>query len=252
MMRYFIDISYNGKNYHGWQIQKNAVTVQSTIQDVISKILGKSTNIVGSGRTDTGVHAKSQIAHFDVNKKVDNDFIYKVNAFLPKDISINSVSQVVDNFHARFGAISREYTYKIHDLKSPFVDGLSTFYNKKINLDLINEACSTIMKNSDFQSFSKVKTEVKNFNCTIFHASIRRKNNFYLFKFCANRFLRGMVRALVGTLLQLNEGKINLKEFKLIFEKKNREYAGPSVPPCGLYLSKVNYNTDIFYGCKQE
>ena len=247
-MRYFIDISYNGKNYHGWQIQKNAVTVQSTIQDVISKILGKSTDIVGSGRTDTGVHAKSQVAHFDVNKEVDNDFIYRVNAFLPQDISINSVNQVDDNSHARFDAISREYIYKIHDLKSPFVDGLSTFYNKKINMDLINEACSTIMKNSDFQSFSKVKTEVKNFNCTISHASIRRKNNFYLFKFCANRFLRGMVRALVGTLLQLNEGKINLKEFKLIFEKKNREYAGPSAPPYGLYLNKVNYNSDIFHG----
>ena len=248
MMRYFIDISYNGKNYHGWQIQKNAVTVQSTIQDVISKILGKSTDIVGSGRTDTGVHAKSQVAHFDVNKEVDNDFINRVNAFLPQDISINSVNQVVDNSHARFDAISREYIYKIHDLKSPFVDGLSTFYNKKINMDLINEACSTIMKNSDFQSFSKVKTEVKNFNCIISHASIRRKNNFYLFKFCANRFLRGMVRALVGTLLQLNEGKINLKEFKLIFEKKNREYAGPSAPPYGLYLNKVNYNSDIFHG----
>ena len=248
MMRYFIDISYNGKNYHGWQIQKNAVTVQSTIQDVISKILGKSTDIVGSGRTDTGVHAKSQVAHFDVNKEVDNDFIYRVNAFLPQDISINSVTKVVDNSHARFDAISREYIYKIHDLKSPFVDGLSTFYNKKINMDLINEACSTIMKNLDFQSFSKVKTEVKNFNCTISHASIRRKNNFYLFKFCANRFLRGMVRALVGTLLQLNEGKINLKEFKLIFEKKNREYAGPSAPPYGLYLNKVNYNSDIFHG----
>ena len=248
MMRYFIDISYNGKNYHGWQIQKNAVTVQSTIQDVISKILGKSTDIVGSGRTDTGVHAKSQVAHFDVNKEVDNDFIYRVNAFLPQDISINSVNQVVDNSHARFDAISREYIYKIHDLKSPFVDGLSTFYNKKINMDLINEACSTIMKNSDFQSFSKVKTEVKNFNCIISHASIRRKNNFYLFKFCANRFLRGMVRALVGTLLQLNESKINLKEFKLIFEKKNREYAGPSAPPYGLYLNKVNYNSDIFHG----
>ena len=248
MMRYFIDISYNGKNYHGWQIQKNAVTVQSTIQDVISKILGKTTDIIGSGRTDTGVHAKSQVAHFDVNKEVDNDFIYRVNAFLPQDISINSVNQVDDNSHARFDAISREYIYKIHDLKSPFVDGLSTFYNKKINMDLINEACSTIMKNSDFQSFSKVKTEVKNFNCTISHASIRRKNNFYLFKFCANRFLRGMVRALVGTLLQLNEGKINLKEFKLIFEKKNREYAGPSAPPYGLYLNKVNYNSDIFHG----
>ena len=248
MMRYFIDISYNGKNYHGWQIQKNAVTVQSTIQDVISKILGKSTDIVGSGRTDTGVHAKSQVAHFDVNKEVDNDFIYRVNAFLPQDISINSVNQVVDNSHARFDAISREYIYKIHDLKSPFVDGLSTFYNKKINMDLINEACSTIMKNLDFRSFSKVTTEVKNFNCTISHASIQRKNNFYLFKFCANRFLRGMVRALVGTLLQLNDGKINLKEFKLIFEKKNREYAGPSAPPYGLYLNKVNYNSDIFHG----
>ena len=247
-MRYFIDISYNGKNYHGWQIQKNAVTVQSTIQDVISKILGKGTDIIGSGRTDAGVHAISQVAHFDVHKEVDNDFIYRMNAFLPNDISINSVNHVVGNSHARFDAISREYLYKIHDLKSPFVDGLSTFYNKKINMDLIDEACSTILENSDFQSFSKVKTEVKNFNCTISHASIRRKNNFYLFKFCANRFLRGMVRALVGTLLQLNEGKINLKEFKLIFEKKNREYAGPSAPPYGLYLNKVNYNSDIFHG----
>ena len=131
-MMYFIDISYNGKNYHGWQIQKNAVTVQSTIQDVISKILGKSTDIVGSGRTDTGVHAKSQVAHFDVNKEVDNYFIHRVNAFLPQDISINSVTQVIDNSHARFDAISREYIYKIHDFKSPFLDGLSIFYNKKI------------------------------------------------------------------------------------------------------------------------
>ena len=246
-MRYFINISYNGKNYHGWQIQKNAVSVQSTLQDVISKILREEIVILGSGRTDTGVHANSQVAHFDVKKKIENDFIFRVNSFLPHDISINSLRRVKEDSNARFDAISREYIYKIHDVKSPFMDGLSMLYGFNINKELINDACSIILNNKNFQSFSKVKTEVNNFNCIISHASLEKTESNYLFRFCSNRFLRGMVRALVGTLLQLNEGKINLEDFKNIFNKKNREYAGPSAPPYALYLNSVNYNPDIFY-----
>ena len=246
-MRYFINISYNGKNYHGWQIQKNAVSVQSTIQDILSKILRQEVAILGSGRTDTGVHANSQVAHFDVNSKIEDDFIFRVNSFLPNDISINSVRRVKKDSNARFDAISREYIYKIHDVKSPFTNGLSMLYGFNMNTELISDACSIILDNTNFQSFSKVKTEVNNFNCKVSHASLKKTDSNYIFRFSSNRFLRGMVRALVGTLLQLNEEKINLEDFKNIFNKKNREYAGPSAPPYALYLNSVNYNSDIFY-----
>jgi tRNA pseudouridine38-40 synthase len=246
-MRYFINISYNGKDYHGWQIQKNSVSVQSTLQDILSKILRQEIVILGSGRTDTGVHANSQVAHFDVNNKIEDDFIFRVNSFLPHDISINSVRRVKKDSNARFDAISREYIYKIHGVKSPFVNGLSMLYSIHMNKELIKDACSIICDNRNFQSFSKVKTEVNNFNCKISHASLQKIEGNYLFRFSSNRFLRGMVRALVGTLLQLNEGKINLEDFKNIFTKMNREYAGPSAPPYALYLNSVNYNSDIYY-----
>ena len=246
-MRYFINISYNGKSYHGWQIQKNAVSVQSTLQDTISKILRQEVNLLGSGRTDTGVHANSQVAHFDIKNKIEDDFIFRVNSFLPHDISINSVRRVNVSSNARFDAISREYIYKIHVVKSPFMNGLSMHYTHNINFELINDACSIILENKNFQSFSKVKTEVNNFNCNVFEASLVKTESNYLFKFSSNRFLRGMVRALVGTILKLNEGKITLEDFKNIFTKKNREYAGPSAPPYALYLNSVNYNSDIYY-----
>ena len=147
-MRYFIDISYIGKNFHGWQIQENAKTIQSNVDVAISKLFKKDIKTVGSGRTDTGVHALSQVAHFDYGKEINNDFIYRVNSILPNDISINSIRVVRDNVSARFDAISREYIYKIHTFKSPFLNHLSFYYKTTIDLDLINEACSRLMDHS--------------------------------------------------------------------------------------------------------
>ena len=209
-MRYFIDISYIGKNFHGWQIQENSKTIQSEVDVAISKLFKKDIKTVGSGRTDTGVHALSQMAHFDYEKEINNDFIYRVNSVLPNDISINSIKEVKDDVSARFDAISREYIYKIHTFKSPFLNHLSFFYKTKIDVDLINETCSQLMGYSDFQSFSKVKTDVNNYNCKIKTAHIKKINNTYLFTISSNRFLRGMVRAIVGTLLQVNENKKSL------------------------------------------
>ena len=245
-MRYFIDISYIGKNFHGWQIQENAKTIQSNVDVAISKLFKKDIQTVGSGRTDTGVHALSQVAHFDYGKEINNDFIYRVNSILPNDISINSIRVVRDNVSARFDAISREYIYKIHTFKSPFLNHLSFFYKTKIDVDLINETCSQLMAYSDFQSFSKVKTEVNNYNCKIKRAHIKKINNTYLFTISSNRFLRGMVRAILGTLLHINENKISLSMFDKIILGRDRKLAGPSVPADGLYLSKVTYKPEIF------
>ena len=244
-MRYFIDISYIGKNFHGWQIQENAKTIQSNVDVAISKLFKKDIQTVGSGRTDTGVHALSQVAHFDYGKEINNDFIYRVNSILPNDISINSIRVVRDNVSARFDAISREYIYKIHTFKSPFLNHLSFYYKTTIDLDLINDACSRLMDHSDFQSFSKVKTEVNNYNCKIKRAHIKKINNTYLFTISSNRFLRGMVRAILGTLLHINENKISLSMFDKIILGRDRKLAGPSVPAHGLYLSKVTYKPEI-------
>ena len=235
-----------GKNFHGWQIQENAKTIQSNVDVAISKLFKKDIKTVGSGRTDTGVHALSQVAHFDYEKEINNDFIYRVNSVLPNDISINSIKEVKDDVSARFDAISREYIYKIHTFKSPFLNHLSFFYKTKIDVDLINETCSQLMAYSDFQSFSKVKTDVNNYNCKIKTAHIKKINNTYLFTISSNRFLRGMVRAIVGTLLQVNENKKSLSMFDKIILGKDRKLAGPSVPAHGLYLSKVKYKSDIF------
>ena len=245
-MRYFIDISYIGKNFHGWQIQENSKTIQSEVDVAISKLFKKDIKTVGSGRTDTGVHALSQVAHFDYEKEINNDFIYRVNSVLPNDISINAIKEVKDDVSARFDAISREYIYKIHTFKSPFLNHLSFFYKTKIDVDLINETCSQLMAYSDFQSFSKVKTDVNNYNCKIKTAHIKKINNTYLFTISSNRFLRGMVRAIVGTLLQVNENKKSLSMFDKIILGKDRKLAGPSVPAHGLYLTKVSYKADIF------
>ena len=245
-MRYFIDISYIGKNFHGWQIQENAKTIQSNVDVAISKLFKKDIQTVGSGRTDTGVHALSQVAHFDYGKEINNDFIYRVNSILPNDISINSIRVVRDNVSARFDAISREYIYKIQTFKSPFLNHLSFFYKTKIDVDLINETCSQLMAYSDFQSFSKVKTDVNNYNCKIKRAHIKKINNTYLFTISSNRFLRGMVRAILGTLLHINENKISLSMFDKIILGRDRKLAGPSVPAHGLYLSKVTYKPEIF------
>ena len=245
-MRYFIDISYFGKNYHGWQTQENAITIQEIIDKSLSTILKADIKSLGSGRTDTGVHAISQIAHFDFNGNIIEDFLYRINSLLPRDISINSINGVKENVSARFDAISREYIYKIHTKKSPFLNDYSYYYKRDINIELMNKACDIIKKFNDFQTFSKVKTDVNNYNCTISYASIEKENNSYFFKVTSNRFLRGMVRAIVGTLFEINENKIEIDLLEDIIIKKERKLAGPSVPAHGLYLNKVSYEEDIY------
>ncbi|HEY9117988.1 MAG TPA: tRNA pseudouridine(38-40) synthase TruA, partial [Roseivirga sp.] len=230
-----------------WQRQANAHTVQEQIEYSLSKILGEEIAITGSGRTDTGVHAKKQIAHFDTLSSLSIDQIqYKLNGILPPDISINEAYGVIDEAHARFDAVQRGYHYYIHQKKNPFLEGLSYFYSHKLNIDLMNEAASKLLGEQDFESFSRVKTEVNNFNCEIYSANWVRENDQLVFNVRANRFLRGMVRALVGTLLEVGKGKLTPNDFVDIINAKNRTKAGRAVPPHGLYLTEVNYPEHIY------
>ena len=245
-MRFFIEISYFGKNYHGWQIQENASSVQEEIDNALSLILKQKIKTLGSGRTDSGVHAISQVAHFDYDRPVDKSFLYKVNSFLSNDISVNSIKQVRENASARFDAITREYIYKIHSIKSPFKNNISLFYPKKINLELINKACHILLEHKDFKTFSKVKTDVNNYICAINKSEFKKEGDNYIFSISSNRFLRGMIRAIMGTFFQINEGKISVDSLNDIILKKDRKFAGPSAPPQGLYLSKVIYDQDIY------
>tara|TARA_B100001996_G_C18572353_1_gene558927 strand:- start:123 stop:863 length:741 start_codon:yes stop_codon:yes gene_type:complete len=245
-VRYFIDVSYSGKNYHGWQTQENAITIQEIIDNSLSTILKTEIKTLGSGRTDTGVHAISQVAHFDYDDNLLDNFLYRINSLLPSDISINSINGVKENISARFDAISREYIYKIHTKKSPFLNNYSFYYKRDIDIELLNKACDIIKEFKDFQTFSKVKTDVNNYNCNISYAAVEKENNSYFFKVTSNRFLRGMVRAIMGTLFEINEDKIQLELLEDIIIKKDRKLAGPSVPAHGLYLNKVSYKEDIY------
>ncbi len=245
-MRFFIEISYFGKNFHGWQIQENASTIQEEVDNALSTLLKIKIKTLGSGRTDSGVHALNQVAHFDYHKLLDESFLYRLNAVLSKDIAINSIKKVKDDVNARFDAISREYIYKIHSIKSPFLNDRSLFYPKKISMDLINDACAILLKHTDFKTFSKVKTDVNNYNCQISKAEIKKEGYNYYFTISSDRFLRGMVRAIMGTMIKINEGKISLDTLNEIILKQNRKYGGPSVPAHGLYLSKVLYDKEIY------
>ena len=240
-MRYKIDLSYDGTDFHGWQVQPNAVTVQQLINDKLYIIFQESVNSMGSGRTDTGVHARKQVLHVDIRKKIPENLMFRLNKLLPDSISINEITLVQDDFHARYDAKSRAYEYVIHRNKNPFLEKYSYNFNKKLDIDLMNVACGVIMKYTDFECFSKVHTEVNNFNCLISEAYWSVDSDQLTFYIKANRFLRNMVRAIVGTLLDVGEGRINLKQLTTIIESKSRKEAGRSVPAHGLYLIEVNY-----------
>ncbi len=246
-MRFFIDISYKGTAYHGWQEQNNAITVQQVINEKLSQLLRADTKCVGSGRTDTGVHAKQQIIHFDATDEIDTDrLLYKLNAVLPEDIAANEIRQVRENAHTRFDATKRSYQYYLHTKKTPFKKDLSYFFPHALDIGLINEGCKIFKQWTDFESFSKVKTEVNHFDCEIFEIEWKRESNDYIFFVSANRFLRGMVRAMVGTLLDIGTGKLSPDQLVTILEQKDRRAASRSVPPQGLFLSSVNYPNDIY------
>jgi tRNA pseudouridine38-40 synthase len=206
--------------------------------------LKNTTSIMGSSRTDAGVHARQQIAHFDVEDEITNlpNLSYRLNKILPSDIAIKRIYKVEDNYHCRFEAISRKYEYHISTQKNPFQRGLYYEFANKLNIDLMNKACQTLFKHIDFECFSKIKTDVNTFNCTISEAYWQQEeDDLIVFYIKANRFLRGMVRAIVGTLLDVGLGKLSIDDFEQIILSKNRRNAGRAVPAEGLFLMEVNY-----------
>ena len=242
-MRYFIKLAYNGNNYHGWQYQPNAASVQETLNKAVSVILNTEINLMGAGRTDTGVHAKEMYAHFDFEKPFDiKSSIHKLNSYLPKDIVVYDIIPVKDDAHARFDAHKRTYEYHINSFKDAFLQDGSWYFHQELDLDLMNKASKLLFDHIDFQCFSKVNTDVNTFDCTIFEAYWKQENNQIVFTISANRFLRNMVRAIVGTLVNVGLHKITLDNFNEIIKSKNREKAGFSVPAHGLYLTKIEYD----------
>ncbi|MGJ8743705.1 tRNA pseudouridine(38-40) synthase TruA [Polaribacter sp.] len=241
-MRYFIELSYNGKNYHGWQIQPDVISVQEKLNHAISTILQKKIEVVGAGRTDTGVHASQMFAHFDADKELKGDMVFKLNSILPNDITVYKVFVVDDEKHVRFDATSRSYEYRIWLGRNPFLLDFSwQIHSKDIDISLMNEAAKLLLIYENFQTFSKVKTEVYTFNCNVTQAFWQQEGNLLTFHISANRFLRNMVRAIVGTLIDVGLGKITVAKFQEIIESKNRNNAGLSVPAKGLFLTKIVY-----------
>jgi tRNA pseudouridine38-40 synthase len=242
-VRYFIQFAYNGTHYHGWQIQPNASSVQETLNKSFSVLLNESISIMGAGRTDTGVHASEMFGHFDTEKKLDIPvLIHKLNSYLPKDIAIFNIILVHDDAHCRFDATKRTYEYHINTVKNPFLQELSWYVTQKLDVALMNEAAQLLLKHTDFQCFSKVNTDVNTFDCTIFEAYWKQENEKLIFTISANRFLRNMVRAIVGTLINIGLKKITLADFENIIASKSREKAGFSVPAHGLYLTNIYYD----------
>jgi tRNA pseudouridine38-40 synthase len=241
-LRYFIKLAYNGTNYHGWQVQPNASSVQETLNKALSVILNEEINIMGAGRTDTGVHAKEMFAHFDSEENIDSTtLVPKLNSFLPKDIVIYAVFAVHDEAHARFDAMERTYEYHIHTTKDAFIHQLSWHHHYPLSIEKMNEAASILKEYTDFECFSKVNTDVFTFNCKIKNAYWQQNGNALVFTITADRFLRNMVRAIVGTMINIGQEKIEPEQLHQIIASKNRSQAGFSAPAHGLYLTEIKY-----------
>ncbi len=243
MQRYFVKLSYKGTKYHGWQIQPNAITIQEVLQKAFSLILREDVVLIGAGRTDAGVHAINYIAHFEVISTINNakQLIFKLNSFLDNDIVIQDIFPVSEDKHARFSAISRTYEYRIHQNKNPFLTETSLYISEKLNFDAMNDAAKILFTFKDFTSFSKLHTDTKTNFCKIQRAEWLKRNEENIFIITADRFLRNMVRAVTGTLLEIGKGKINTVDFMKIIESKDRSSAGVSVPAHALFLTEIRY-----------
>jgi tRNA pseudouridine38-40 synthase len=241
-LRYFIELAYKGTQYHGWQYQPDANSVQETVNKALTVLLKTPIDIVGAGRTDTGVHAKKMYAHFDSEIEIDRKkLVHKLNSFLPKDIVIFDVIPVADDAHARFDATKRTYEYHIHTFKDAFENEGSWLHQLPLDLDKMNEACQILFQHNDFECFSKTNSDVRTFNCVIFEAHWKQLDKQIVFTIAADRFLRNMVRAIVGTMINIGLGKINLEDFEKIIASKDRGQAGFSAPAHGLYLTQIHY-----------
>ncbi len=245
-MRYFLKLAYNGTAYHGWQVQPGDVTVQDVLQKSMGLLLRKKMVVVGAGRTDTGVHASEYFAHFDSEETLNHDFALRLNSLLPKDIAVYQIHQMTDEAHARFDALSRTYEYTITTRKDPFLLDKAYYSWGKIDLAQMNQAAEILKTYCDFEAFSKTKTTVNNYLCRIDEANWRQEGDLFIFKITANRFLRNMVRAIVGTMLDIGRGKRTPESLHEIITSKNRLNAGASAPAQGLSLIKISYPESIF------
>ncbi len=245
-MRYFIHLAYNGSAFFGWQIQPNHPSVQETLENCLSLLLHEErVAVTGCGRTDTGVHASSFFAHFDTEKQFSPEecqqLVQKLNSFLPKEIVIFDLFEVAPDLHARFDAESRTYQYHVCTCKNPFKTEFTYHCHRAIDVDKMNEAATLLLQNEDFTSFSKVHTQVNNFICHVTEAHWDRVDDELIFTVTANRFLRNMVRALVGTLLEVGFGKLTVQDFQNIINQKDRRAARTSAPANALFLTEVRY-----------
>ena len=247
-MRYFLTLSYKGTAYHGWQVQDNAPTVQGMLQKALSTLLEEKIDVTGAGRTDTGVHAAYYIAHFDAGsgKPQEKNFVYHLNAMLPKDIAVSSVRPVPDDAHARFSAILREYKYYILTEKDPFKIDTAYRYPLSLDMDKMNEAAELLKGYSDFESFCKLHADNKTTICHLRDSIWEKNGSMLIYTVSADRFLRNMVRAIVGTLIDVGRGKTDVARFREIIEAKNRGAAGTSAPAHGLFLTDIHYPDTLF------
>jgi len=245
-LRYFIELSYNGTAYHGWQNQPNAISVQEVLEAALSTLLKEGITIVGAGRTDSGVHAKQMFAHFDSTLKFSiEELMYKLNSFLPKDIAILDIFEVNDDAHARFDALSRTYKYRISLHKNVFSYNYSYYYKKELDIAKMNEAAKLLLTYENFKCFSRSNTDVKTYNCNIMKAIWTLEHDEFVFTIVANRFLRNMVRAIVGTMIDVGIGKIEVNQLHDIIKSKDRSQAGASVPGHALFLTNIEYLKSI-------
>ena len=247
-MRYFFEIAFNGKPYHGWQIQENAITVQQIVQEMLQLIhKNEKPTVTGCGRTDAGVHAEQFFFHVDIPPISNLDkYCFQMNNMLPIEIQLKQIHHVKEDAHARFDALSRTYEYRFSTLKSPFNSGFVTYISEKINVNNMNKCCQMIKGKHDFTSFSKTHTDVNHFFCEILEAEWVKKDEQIIFRVKANRFLRNMVRALVGTMVLVGKEKISSSDFKKIMMSKNRTKAGPSAKAHGLFLTNIAYSNHIY------
>lgn len=248
MYRYFVVISYCGKGYVGWQIQPNGITIQEVLQDALSTILRQEINVVGAGRTDTGVHARKMFAHFNVIDELDDciELTRRLNSLLPKNISVHEIKEVVDDAHTRFSAISRTYKYYVTTKKDPFLSDYKHRVFFTPDIDKMNAMCEVFKEYEDFTSFSRLHSAAKTNICKVYEAYWEQNGDDYVFTIKANRFLRNMVRAIVGTMLRIGRGSIDEEGLRQIFDAKDRHSAGDSAPAHGLFLHDVEYPSDIW------
>ncbi len=243
--RYFVKLAYTGTAYHGWQRQPDAITVQEVLEDALSKVLRDRINVVGAGRTDTGVHARVFYAHFDCgydSESIQNmQLLHKLNSMLPADIAIYAITAVPNDAHARFNALSRTYMYYICTRKDPFFADFSWLITRSLDTDAIAVTGRQLLNHNDFSSFAKSNTQVKTNICNVYEASWKQEGHLLIFKISADRFLRNMIRAIVGTLVDVGLRKITPDDFDQIILSRDRRNAGYSAPACGLHLTEIKY-----------